>query len=143
MPCSGDSEETCGGFYSMSVYAHDPAYLGCFQDSDSRIMYYSYESDSMTAEVSNDSPTNTQSLGWLVFRNVRFSNTFTRSHLWKNFVWNGHPSIVVLWAVSLLLLLLLLFSPMAISCGACTDRVTQTCFRSLRVSTSLPQHPDN
>ncbi|CAM9382480.1 unnamed protein product, partial [Ectocarpus sp. 8 AP-2014] len=51
MPCSGDSEETCGGYYSMSVYAHDPAYLGCFQDSDSRIMSYSYESDSMTADA--------------------------------------------------------------------------------------------
>ncbi|CAN0303355.1 unnamed protein product [Ectocarpus sp. 6 AP-2014] len=36
MPCSGNSGETCGGSYSMDVYAHDPAYLGCFQDSADR-----------------------------------------------------------------------------------------------------------
>ncbi|CAN0353187.1 unnamed protein product, partial [Ectocarpus sp. 6 AP-2014] len=33
MPCSGDPDETCGGYYSMDVYASDPAYIGCAQDS--------------------------------------------------------------------------------------------------------------
>lgn len=52
MPCSGNSDENCGGSYSMDVYAHDPTYLGCFSDpADGRIFVFESSTSSMTAEV--------------------------------------------------------------------------------------------
>lgn len=52
MPCAGDSEETCGGTYAMSVY--EPTdYLGCFVDSAiSRVFSETSISSGMTAAVS-------------------------------------------------------------------------------------------
>ncbi|CAM9620699.1 unnamed protein product [Ectocarpus sp. 6 AP-2014] len=66
LPCAGDSEETCGGHFAMSVYTHgvvtvdpvdsvDPAYLGCYYDpSDDRIFMRDDSSDDMTAEVCSE-----------------------------------------------------------------------------------------
>ncbi|CAM9620770.1 unnamed protein product [Ectocarpus sp. 6 AP-2014] len=52
MTCSGDSDEICGGSYSMDVYAQDPSYLGCFSDpADGRIFEREASSDDMTAEA--------------------------------------------------------------------------------------------
>ncbi|CAM9844163.1 unnamed protein product [Ectocarpus fasciculatus] len=52
MTCSGNSEETCGGSYSMNVYAQDPAYLGCFSDpAESRMFLSESSTSAMTAEV--------------------------------------------------------------------------------------------
>ncbi|CAB1112589.1 unnamed protein product [Ectocarpus sp. CCAP 1310/34] len=53
MPCSGNSEESCGGSYSMDVYAQDPAYLGCFSDpADGRMFVWESSNTAMTAEAS-------------------------------------------------------------------------------------------
>ena len=54
MTCSGNSEETCGGSYSMDIYAQVPSYLGCFSDpADGRILEREASSADMTAEVRN------------------------------------------------------------------------------------------
>jgi hypothetical protein len=47
MPCSGNSNETCGGVWANSVYKTD--YLGCFADSTSRDL--SGPSDSCVAQT--------------------------------------------------------------------------------------------
>ncbi|CAN0158496.1 unnamed protein product, partial [Ectocarpus sp. 13 AM-2016] len=53
MSCSGDSDEICGGFYSMTVYENPESdYLGCYSDpADDRIFERMASSDDMTAEV--------------------------------------------------------------------------------------------
>ena len=52
MTCSGNSDETCGGSYSMDVYAQDPAYLGCFSDpAEGRMFVWESSTTAMTAEV--------------------------------------------------------------------------------------------
>ncbi|CAM9843168.1 unnamed protein product [Ectocarpus sp. 12 AP-2014] len=70
MPCGGDADEICGGFYAMSVYENDvdggetddvddgetedPSYLGCYSDpADNRVFVQDISSAAMTAEVSN------------------------------------------------------------------------------------------
>ncbi|CAM9620491.1 unnamed protein product [Ectocarpus sp. 6 AP-2014] len=66
MPCGGDANEICGGFYTMSVYENDvddgeteetedPSFLGCFSDpADSRVFVQDISSDAMTAEVCSE-----------------------------------------------------------------------------------------
>ncbi|CAN0056146.1 unnamed protein product [Ectocarpus sp. 6 AP-2014] len=54
MACSGDSSQTCGGFYAMSVYENpdDSGYLGCYSDpADRRIFELVATSDGMTSEI--------------------------------------------------------------------------------------------
>ncbi|CAN0230057.1 unnamed protein product [Ectocarpus sp. 12 AP-2014] len=63
MPCGGDADEICGGFYAMSVYENDvedveiddPSYLGCYSDpADSRVFVQDISSDAMTAEICSE-----------------------------------------------------------------------------------------
>ncbi|CAM9126243.1 unnamed protein product, partial [Ectocarpus sp. 4 AP-2014] len=71
MPCGGDADEICGGFYAMSVYENDvdggetddvddgetedPSYLGCYSDSaDSRVFVQDISSAAMTAELCSE-----------------------------------------------------------------------------------------
>ncbi|CAM9715355.1 unnamed protein product [Ectocarpus sp. 12 AP-2014] len=63
MPCGGDADEICGGFYAMSVYENDvddgetedPSYLGCYSDpADSRVFVQDISSAAMTAEICSE-----------------------------------------------------------------------------------------
>ncbi|CAB1114637.1 unnamed protein product [Ectocarpus sp. CCAP 1310/34] len=57
MPCSGNSDEICGGSYALSVYSNDPDYLGCWSDphsAETRLFPILIDtSDDMTTAVSD------------------------------------------------------------------------------------------
>ncbi|CAN0380528.1 unnamed protein product, partial [Ectocarpus sp. 12 AP-2014] len=64
MPCGGDADEICGGFWAMSVYENDdddgeiddPSYLGCYSNpAESRVFVQDIPSAAMTAELRQDS----------------------------------------------------------------------------------------
>lgn len=54
MPCSGTSDEICGGSYALSIYSNDPLYIGCYvvpaDNPDITVM--GGVQDDMTPEVS-------------------------------------------------------------------------------------------
>ena len=53
LPCSGDEDQTCGGYTAISVYEYITyPFVGCFKDSRDRVLSGQFfRSDDMTTEV--------------------------------------------------------------------------------------------